>query len=304
MNTIAMRSVDLQTLLTQVELPALPQSAIHLLELSHDPDNGPQEYAIPIESDPGLTSQVLKFVNSSYFGFSHEISSVQQAITLVGVRTIKNFALWSAVFSLMANPQCGPFDLQILWRDSLRRGIFARALGKSLKLADAEELFAAGLLQDMAVPVLVQELPEDYAQMLAALPDSEERLSQLELARFGWTHGEAGALIAQQWKLPVEFSDLIGQHTALEELVAGCEASASELTIALSAMLPSSADETWTDYEAFAAVYRKLSTPQSPSIAELLRATDEQFAEFAPVMHVSVAARTLADLYAEAMAVS
>ena len=104
----------LKDVLRNAQLPALPQSAISLLELSQDPDNGPAEFAIPIEADPGLTGQVLKFVNSSYFGFSREISSVKLAITLVGIRTIKNFALWSAVFSLMPNPKCGPFDLKRL----------------------------------------------------------------------------------------------------------------------------------------------------------------------------------------------
>jgi len=87
----------LKELLSSAQLPALPQSAIRLLELSQNPDNGPAEFAVPIESDPGLTGQVLKFVNSSYFGFSREISSVKLAITLVGIRTIKNFSLWSAV---------------------------------------------------------------------------------------------------------------------------------------------------------------------------------------------------------------
>ncbi|MCE9527487.1 MAG: HDOD domain-containing protein [Planctomycetales bacterium] len=122
---------DLKDLLRSAQLPALPQSAIRLLELSQDPDNGPVEFAVPIEADPGLTGQVLKFVNSSYFGFSREISSVKLAITLVGIRTIKNFALWSAVFSLMPNPRCGPFDLKSLWQDSLRRALFARNFGNS-----------------------------------------------------------------------------------------------------------------------------------------------------------------------------
>ena len=141
-------SPGLKELLHTAQLPALPQSAIRLLELSQDANNGPAEFAAPIESDPGLCSQVLKFVNSSYFGFSREISNVKLAITLVGVRTIKNFALWSAVFSLMPNPKCGPFDLKRLWQDSLRRGLFARTFGKLLGMKDAEDLFAAALLQD------------------------------------------------------------------------------------------------------------------------------------------------------------
>src|SRR5436190_24336306 len=120
----------LKELLSSAQLPALPQSAIRLLELSQNPDNGPTEFAVPIEADPGLTGQVLKFVNSSYFGFSREINSVKLAITLVGIRTIKNFALWSAVFSLIPNPRCGPFDLKTLWQDSSRRALFARHFGR------------------------------------------------------------------------------------------------------------------------------------------------------------------------------
>src|ERR1700722_12783452 len=119
---------DLSKLLARAQLPALPQSAIKILELSRDPDIGPNELAVPIETDPGLTGQVLRFVNSSYFGFTREITSVRLAITLVGVRSIKNFTLWSAVFSLMPNPKCGCFDLAALWQDSVRRGLFARML--------------------------------------------------------------------------------------------------------------------------------------------------------------------------------
>src|SRR3972149_4815257 len=107
-NTLTSK-LDLKKILSVSQLPALPQSAVRLLELSRDSENGPIEFSVPIEADPGLTGQVLRFVNSSYFGFSREISSVKMALTLVGVRTVKNFALWSAVFSLTPNPKCGPF---------------------------------------------------------------------------------------------------------------------------------------------------------------------------------------------------
>ena len=143
-------------------LPALPHSAITLLQLSQNPESGPSDFTKPIEADPGLMGQVLKFVNSSYFGFSREIMSVQQGLTLVGTRAVTNFALWNAVFSVMPNPKFGPFDLKALWQDSLRRALFARELGRTLKLNNAEDLFAGALLQDMAIPLLLKELPEQY----------------------------------------------------------------------------------------------------------------------------------------------
>ncbi len=74
-------------------LPALPHTAITLLQLSQNPESGPAELTKPTEADPGLMGQILKFVNSSYFGFSREIMSVQQGLTLVGTRAVTNFAL-------------------------------------------------------------------------------------------------------------------------------------------------------------------------------------------------------------------
>ena len=171
---------SLEQLLANSQLPALPQSAIRLLQLSQNPDNGPTEFAVPIESDPGLVGQVLKFVNSSYFGFAREIASVKLALSLVGVRTIQNFALWSAVFSVVPNPKCGSLDIKVLWQDSLRRGLFSRAMGRRLKLKDAEDLFTAALLQDMAIPVFVKEMPDKYVALLQDSNGVGFRLFEME----------------------------------------------------------------------------------------------------------------------------
>ncbi len=239
MVSATLHQTDLNKILAGAQLPALPQSAIQLLELSQDPENGPTEFAVPIETDPGLTGQVLRFVNSSYFGFSREISSVKLAITLVGIRTIKNFALWSAVFSLMPNPKCGPFDLKSLWQDSLRRGLFARAMGKLLGLKETEDLFSAALLQDMGVPLLAKENPTVYAKLLETRDTRHVRLSQLEQQVFGWTHADAAGIIARQWNLPDEFADLVVAHTDIEPWLSQPEAAAGKLAVAMSSLLPS-----------------------------------------------------------------
>jgi HD-like signal output (HDOD) protein len=286
-------SPGLKELLNSAQLPALPQSAIRLLELSQNPDNGPAEFAVPIESDPGLTGQVLKFVNSSYFGFSREISSVKLAITLVGIRTIKNFALWSAVFSLMPNPKCGPFDLKSLWQDSLRRGLFARAFGKLLGLKDGEELFAASLLQDMAVPLLAKEQPQRYLKLLEARTHGESRLSDLERAEFGWTHAEAAGYMARNWSLPEEFARLIETHTEFDKLMAQQSTEIGKLSVALSALLPANHDEQWYEREKFVAAYEKLATGRGKNIADLFAQIDAEFTEFAPVLKLAVPAKSL-----------
>lgn len=288
-------AIDLEELLAGAQLPALPQSAIRLLELSQDPENGPAEFAVPIEADPGLAGQVLRFVNSSYFGFSREISSVKLAITLVGIRTIKNFALWSAVFSLMPNPKCGPFDLKSLWQDSLRRGLFARALGKLLGLRDAEDLFAAALLQDMAIPLLAKELPAQYKELLEGREAGRVRLSELEMEAFGWTHAQAAAVMARSWNLPEEFAALIEDHVDIEELLDDPSAAASHVAVGMSALLPAAHDPSWTECEKFIAAFYRLRPKGANELATMFRKVDADYAEFAPVLKLAVPGTSLTE---------
>ena len=262
----------------------------------------PTELSVPIEADGGLTSQVLRFVNSSYFGFSRRIASLKTAITLVGIRTIRDFALWSAVFSLMPDPKCGPFDLKGLWQDSLRRALLARATGKLLGMADAEEPFAAALLQDMAIPVLAAAARELYSGLLQVRVQRQMRLSDLEKEVFGWSHANVAGLMARHWSLPGQFAELIESHVAVETLATQPAREPAKLAVALSALLPAASDPVWGECAAFEACYEKVAPSGSPSPAAMLGQIDAEFARFAPVLRVTVPAKSLLDRYHEAMA--
>jgi HD-like signal output (HDOD) protein len=284
---------SLKDLLQGAQLPAMPQSALRLLEISQDDSKGPSDFAVPIEADPGLASQVLRFVNSSYFSFTREISSVRFAINLVGVRTVKNFALWSAVFSLIPNPKCGPFDLRNLWVDSLRRGLFSRHAGKALGVQEADDLFAAALLQDMAVPVLAKELPEEYARMLAARQINRIRLSELEQAAFGWDHAVAGGMIARHWRLPEVFAALVEQHTQLDSLLASGSTDYGSIAVGLSALTPGVHDEVWHDAELMHAHWQQLTGGRGQPLSELFTLVDKEFADIGPLLKLPEPKRTL-----------
>lgn len=275
-------------------LPALPQSAISLLQLSQNSESGPADFARPIEADPGLMGQVLKFVNSSYFGFSSEIMSVQQGLTLVGTRAITNFALWNAVFSVIPNPKFGPFDLKSLWQDSLRRALFARMLGRELKLSNSEDLFAGALLQDMAIPLLLKELPEEYAGLVQRRADEGRRLSGLEQEMFGWDHADAAAMLAKQWNLPEEFVSLIAQHTHLDDLLAGGEKNRGGACVALASLLPACIDEEWDEKDEFVVGYTKLTGRGLEALAVIFAEVDESTSEFAPLLKLPVPKMSLA----------
>ena len=290
--TSTQTTISLEDVLASAQLPALPQTAIRLLELSQDASNGPAEFAKPIEADAGLMGQVLRFVNSSYFGFAREIASVRQALQLVGVRTIKNFALWSAVFSLIPNPKFGPFDLKNLWQDSLRRAVFSRLLGQILKLPNSEDLFAAALLQDMAIPLLLKELPEQYAELVERRGVEHVRLSHLEREVFGWDHAQAAAALCRSWKLPEEFALIIERHTEFNELINASPRKLDAACVALASLLPTCKDEEWEERDVFVAGLNQLLP--NGNVIELLQQADTAFDEFAPLMNLPVPERSLA----------
>ena len=233
------RPVDLQKLLSHAQLPALPQSAIRLLELSKNPDNGPAEFALPIEADPGLTGQVLRFVNSSYFGFSHEISSVKLGDHLGWHPHDQELLVVERRLQLDAQPQMRAvrFEKSVAGLASSRavRPCVCQAMG----LKEAEEAFATGLLQDMAVPLLAKELPMEYTRLLGQRDGGRKRLSDLERERFGWTHAEAAGAMARQWKLPQEFATAVEAHTSTENLLAEAKTATLRVAVALSSLLPS-----------------------------------------------------------------
>ena len=288
----------LETVLSRNQLPALPQSAMKLLELSRDLENGPAEFAVPIEADAGLASQVLRFVNSSYFGFSGEVSSVKLAITLVGIRTVKNFAMWSAVFTLVPNPRCGDFDLKRLWTDSLRRALFARILAQHVKLEDSEGVFSASLLQDMALPLLAKELPLDYHELLERRNDGRVRLSELERERFGWSHADATAVLAEHWSLPDQLMELCSSHIDLDLSNPNLDRR-DKFIVGLSSHLPSSVDSRWHERPIFESAFGLLGS-DLPEIHQLFAEVDSEFEAFAPIMNLASESQSLVDYWNEA----
>jgi HD-like signal output (HDOD) protein len=280
--------IDLASILSAKHLPAMSQTAIRLMELSRDPNKGPADYAVPIELDPGLTVQVLNFVNSSWFGFRDKISTVKRAASLVGIRTIKNFVLWNAVFNVISKPQCGAFCLVGLWQDSLRRALFARTFARLMGIKETDEVFTAALLQDMAVPLLAKELPGAYAKLFDARIRSSYRfrLSELEVYAFGWHHASAAKIVAQQWNLPESLAKLIEVHLSPDASETNVPDDPKNAAMGMSALLPAVDDSAWNELGRFEGLYNHNRPLDGPPIEQLLGQIDKEFTEMAPMLRI------------------
>jgi len=287
----------LQNFLMVEQLPAMPHSALTVLQLDNDTTKvNLNDLVCPIEADPGLAAQVLKFLNSSYFGFQSTISNVRHGITLVGIRVIKNFVLWKAVFSLIPKSKTSSFDITNLWQDSLRRAMFSRFLLMETRQGDPELAFAGALLQDMAIPLLLKRSPQDYGNILATLKATPAaQLSALESKKFGWTHATAAGVLGKNWKLPDQLISLMTNHLCLDQSVATFENNPEQFAVSLSALLPSTIRDNWQEKELFMERYSMLLCSKELPLEHFFAKVDKEFEQYAAIIQILKPKRQLVE---------
>ena len=280
---------ELRKILVTKHLPAMPHSALAVLKLDNDLTKvNIDDIAKPIEADPGLAAQVLKLLNSSAFGFQSTISNIRQGVALVGIRIVKNFVLWKAVFSLIPKSKNGSFDVGLLWQDSLRRAMFARFLLLETKKGDPEMAFAGALLQDMAVPLLLKAKAADYGHVLDTLEKNPgKRLSELEEEFFGWTHADAALVLGQLWKLPESLTDLTTGHLHTEKTPEDFDQHPERAVVSLSALLPSVIQKDWEDRTPFVDSFEACFPGKSQTFVSLFDRVDREFDQYAALLQIT-----------------
>lgn len=193
------------------DLPAPPQSALAMLRACASDEVDNNQLAQFAQTDPVLTAEILRVVNTPLFGISQEVTSVRHAISLLGVRALRNIVLCLMVREAVQQQTIPGFDITLFWEDTLRRAVAARWLGLQTSL-EADECFAGGLLQDFGLLILFYlhpELAREYAMMRRL--DPVQRYDH-EKTIFGISHEQVMMMLAKQWSLPNVFTEAIGSH--------------------------------------------------------------------------------------------
>jgi HD-like signal output (HDOD) protein len=194
-----------------VKLPVLPTALMEFSRRSSEPDATPKALGEIIESDAGLTCELLRYVNSSAIAVRQKVSSAVQAITLLGVRQSRLHLTSSALRTAMKSSESKLVNFQVFWNTNLERAIFSREVAKLLK-ADADLAFAGGMLQDFLLPILTSQLLEDYLKFSKLQAEQSVDLVQFEKAIFNWDHAEAAAHIMLAWGFPDDLICCIVSH--------------------------------------------------------------------------------------------
>lgn len=210
------RKVDPKARLARVlgrcQLPSFQGVVLQTLEKTRDPDATAAEISHVLESDPGLTVRVLKTVNSAAYSLHRQVDDLQQAIALLGMSNLESLVLSIAVRDSLPRQAVAGFDPARFWSLAARRASVSRALSGLLHPRRSAESFTAGLLQDLAVPLLATSDPDNYGPILDASRTRGTPLHELEQAAFGWDHAEVGTWVCSEWGLPETLAASIGGH--------------------------------------------------------------------------------------------
>jgi len=192
--------------------PGMPGAASKLLALLNNTETPLAEIEAILRYEPGLTANVLRLVNSAYFGFSKKIGSVRQAILLMGWKRLTQLVVASCVSAIMDKPVSG-YDLAPgdLWRHAVAVAVASEGLGKLLKVGGVEEIFTAGLLHDVGKMVLGRFV-EEHRVAMEVESYRERSFEQVEREIFGMDHAEVGAMILSQWGLPEDLVLAVQYH--------------------------------------------------------------------------------------------
>jgi putative nucleotidyltransferase with HDIG domain len=197
------------------DLPALPAVVTKVLQETEHPDASAQSVERLIASDQALAMKVLKVVNSAYYGLSGQVTSLGQAVVILGLQQVRNLVLSVGAVNLF--PVQGPHGherLKQFWLHSFGSAATAQMIGKAkgLNYRDVESLFLGGLLHDIGKLFLFANFTEIYDALMEHAETHGISIEEAEIEYLGLTHSQVGEEMAKAWKLPTILSDFIGSH--------------------------------------------------------------------------------------------
>ncbi|HOA74922.1 MAG TPA: HDOD domain-containing protein [Phycisphaerae bacterium] len=208
-----METAVIEMLKRSAAIPSMPQVAARFLELIQDPDFDYREVVEVLSSDAGTAGEILRLANSSLFGVTRHVSSLSQAMTLLGIRRVRSLVLGRYIVDSLDRKRPTRLDISYFWRRSLTCAALAGRFAAEVEPQLREEAFISGLLADVGVVVLDEAMPTDYAPVAAQYrPDGECDLAHKEISLVGITHAQASALVLGHWQLPEVVCEAVNWH--------------------------------------------------------------------------------------------
>ena len=191
-------------------LPPFPAIAHRILALAGQEDASPQEVGGLIRLDASFSAELLRFANSALFGVRREVTSLSQAVAILGMDRVKSMATFVALNN-MVRTSVRALALRKVWVHSVVTAIIAEE-GARISRLDSEVAYTTALLHNLGTLGLMSAYPDEYSRMLEVSNDFGFNLLETERDLFEIDHCAAGAYLALDWHFPDQLAAAIVTH--------------------------------------------------------------------------------------------
>lgn len=195
------------------DLPSPPGVATRIIELGQSTQASMGDVAEAVNVDPALVAKILRVANSPFYARQRKTQNLRQALMLMGLDGVLTLALsFSLVKSLSESQDKDGMDYGFYWRRSLGSAVAARIIGQRLGMGSLEDIFLAGLLQDIGMLALSKAIPDQYPALVTQSRNHVD-LARREREALGCDHAAVGAWLMEQWSLPTHLQTAVaGSH--------------------------------------------------------------------------------------------
>lgn len=193
------------------ELPSSPRIVSTIMQLTSDPNTEITTLEKHLSADPSIAAKLLKLSNSSFYGQRKSVSTLKQAILIIGFHTLRSLVVAASIHSLYGKKGKDSIENK-LWEHSLATAIACRLLALKIRHMQFEEIFMAGLLHDIGKLVMNQKLGEDYENICRKVESGHLQFHTEEEQTFGFTHCDVGMMLLSKWNLPQGLINAVYKH--------------------------------------------------------------------------------------------
>lgn len=200
------------------DLPALPAATLAVMRETDSPSASAQSVARFLSQDQALAARVLRLANSAFYGLTRQVGNINEAVVILGMRTVRNLSMVAGTYPWLARPLPG-YDLgpKQMWAHSFAVAVGAQTVAERLHHLPADEAFTAGLLHNLGKVAISIWLEGKVVALVHLSRTRGIPFDAVERMVLGYDHAEVGAHIAQAWNLPDSLTDAIRFHHRPDE---------------------------------------------------------------------------------------
>ena len=208
-------SEDARDLLERIDdLPPLPAVAARVMSIADDQNTSAADLGNVLAADQALTAKLIRLCNSAYTGYGRRVSSVREAVTVLGFAQVREVAVSMSLMNAFARPAQAndPFDLDLFWGHSVAVAVAGDSVARRTRAAKPQDAFTAGILHDIGRLILRTAMPFEFSEAMAHTRATGTPLHESELQTTGYDHADVGRALGEMWSFPDLLIEAVWAH--------------------------------------------------------------------------------------------